>query len=85
MKRVVVHIDRMVLNGFGNADSHAIGEGMRGELVRLLADPAMGDKLASLGHVASLPGGGKVRLAHDAKPQRLGISAGRAIAKGISR
>ena len=84
MKRVVVHIDRMVLNGFRHADSHAIGEGMRGELARLLADPATGERLASLGHVSSLHVG-KVRLAQDAKPQRLGISAGRAIAKGISR
>jgi hypothetical protein len=84
MKRVFVDIDRMVLNGFHNADAHAIGEGMRGELVRLLADPATGGRLASLGHVSSLHAG-KVRLAHDAKPQRLGISTGRAIAKGISR
>jgi hypothetical protein len=28
---------------------------------------------------------GKVRLAQDAKPQRLGLAAGRAIAKEISR
>ena len=39
MTRVVVHIDRMVLNGFRNADSHTIVEGMRGELARLLARP----------------------------------------------
>ena len=84
MKRVVVHIDRMVLKGFRDADSHAIGEGMRGELARMLADPATGERLASLGHVSSLHAG-KMRLAQDAKPQRLGISAGRAIAKGISR
>jgi hypothetical protein len=84
MKRVVVHIDRMVLNGFREADSHAIGEGMRGELTHLLADRATGERLASLGHVSSLDAG-KVRLAQDAKPQRLGISAGRAIVKGISR
>jgi hypothetical protein len=84
VKRVVVHIDRLLLKGFRNADSHAIGEGMRGELARLLADPMMGERLASLGHVSSLHAG-KVKLAQDAKPQRLGISAGRAIAKGISR
>jgi hypothetical protein len=84
MKRVVVHIDRMVLSGFRGADAPAIGEGMRGELARVRADPATGERLASLGHVSSLHAG-KVRLAKDAKPQRLGISAGRAIAKGISR
>jgi hypothetical protein len=84
MKRVIVHIDRVVLNGFRTADPHAIGEGMRGELARLLAGPTAGAQLASLGHVSSLHAG-KVRLAQDAKPQRLGISAGRAIVKGISR
>ena len=84
MKDVFVHIDRMVLKGFRNADAHAIGEGMRGELARLLADPATSQQLAALGHVSSLHAG-KVGLAPDARPQRLGISAGRAIAKGISR
>ena len=84
MRRVVVHIDRMVLRGFGNTDAHAISEGMRSELARLMADPAAAQRLASLGHVASLRAG-KVRLAHGVKPQRLGISAGGAIAKGMRR
>jgi hypothetical protein len=84
MRRVVVHIDRMVLKGFRGADAHAIGEAMRGELARTLADPATGERLASLGHVSSLHAG-KIRLGQDGKPQRLGISAGRAIAKGLSR
>lgn len=83
MKRVVVHIDRLVLKGFRNADAHAIGEGMRGGLTRLLADPTTDERLASLGHVSSLHAG-KVTLTQDAKPQRFGISAGRAIAKGLS-
>jgi len=84
MKRVVVHIDRMVLKGLRNADAHAIGEGMRGELARLFADPAAGERLTSLGHVSSLHAG-KVRLGHVTEPQQLGISAGRAAAKGILR
>jgi hypothetical protein len=84
MKRVFVHIDRMVLNGFGSADARAISEGMRTELARTLADPATGERLASLGHVSSLHAG-KIRLGQDGRPQGLGISAGRAIAKGISR
>ncbi len=84
MKRVVVHIDRLVLKGFRNADSHAIGEGMRNELARLLAEPPTGERLASLGHVSSLHAG-KVWLEQNVKAQRLGISAGRAIGKGISR
>jgi hypothetical protein len=84
MRRVVVHIDRMVLKGFGNADAQAVGEGMRTEFARLLARPATGEKLASLGHVPSLQAG-QIRLGHDARPQAVGLSVGRAIAKGISR
>jgi hypothetical protein len=84
MRRIVVRIDRMVLKGFGSADARAISEGMRTELARTLSDPATGEKLASLGHVSSLHAG-KIRFGHDARPQAVGLSAGRAIAKGISR
>lgn len=84
MRRVVLHIDRMVLGGFANAYSRAVGEGMRGELARLLADPATVERLASLGNVARLDAG-RISLAHDVKPQRLGMSVGRAIARGLSR
>jgi hypothetical protein len=84
VKHVVVHIDRLVLKGFRNADSHAIGEGMRGELARLLADSTRGERLASLGDVSRIQAG-KVNLTQHAKPRRSGISAGRAIAKALSR
>jgi hypothetical protein len=84
MKRVVVHVDRLVLSGFGNEDAHAVGDGMRDELARLLADPATGERLASLRHASSLDAG-RIHLAQGVTPQRLGLSAGRAIAKGMSR
>jgi hypothetical protein len=84
MRRVLVHIERLVLKGFRDADAHAIGEGMRGELARALADPATGERLASLSHMSALHAG-KVRLAPEVRPQLLGIAAGRALAKGILR
>lgn len=84
VRRVVVHVDRLVLKGFHNTDSRAIGEAMRGELSRLLADPTMGERLASLGHASRIQGG-KVNLTEDPKPRRSGITVARAIAKGISR
>jgi len=68
MKRVVVHIDRMVLKGFRNADAHAIGEGMRGELTRLFADPVAGERLASLGDMPNLQAG-KISLSQDLRPR----------------
>jgi len=84
MTRVVLHIDRLVLRGLGDADAAGIGAGLQGELGRLLADRGGGSRLASFGHVASL-NAGKVRLASDTKSRQLGISTGRAIAKGIAR
>jgi hypothetical protein len=84
MKRVVVHIDQLVLRGFGDTDAAGVGAALQGELGRMLADRGAGSRLASLGHVASL-NAGKVRLKPDARPRQLGISTGRAIAKGMSR
>ena len=84
MRRVLVHIERLVLKGFRDADAHAISEGMRGELARVLADPATGERLASLRHMSTLHAG-KVRLAPEVRPQLLGIAAGRALANGILR
>lgn len=83
MRRVVVHIDRLVLRGFGDADAAGVGAGLQGELGRMLADRGAGSRLASLGHVASL-NAGKVRLAPYVKSRQFGISTGRAIAKGMS-
>jgi hypothetical protein len=84
MKRVVVHIDRLVLEGFGDQYAYAVGDAMCGELARLLADPPAGERLASLGHVSRLDAG-RINRAQGVEPQRLGISAGRAIATGLSR
>ena len=84
MTRVVVHIDRLILTGFGNEGAHAVGDGIRAEIARVLAEPASGERLASLGHVGRVDAG-KIRGAQDLTPQRLGLSAGRAIAGALSR
>jgi hypothetical protein len=84
MTRVVVHIDRLVVTGFGNEHAHAVGDAMCGELARLLTEPTAGERLASLGHLSRLDAG-RINLAQGVTPQRLGICTGRAIAKGMSR
>jgi hypothetical protein len=40
MSRIRVSIGKLVLNGFEPADRAALVEGLRGELTRVLADPA---------------------------------------------
>ncbi len=40
MSRVRVTIDRIALKGMGAGEARAFAEGLRGELARILADPA---------------------------------------------
>lgn len=84
MKRVVVHINSLVLDGFHNRHAESIGAGIRGELVRLLGDSVTSARLASLGHVPSMHAG-EVKVASDRDPHRLGVESARAIFKRISQ
>lgn len=78
MKRVVLHIDRLVLNGVDRADAQAVSAGLQAELQRLLVDPRVAGSLVDGGNrariqagtVADRTGGGALRM-------------GRAIAGGI--
>ena len=80
MKRVVIHIDRLVLNGFRFEDRHAIAAGLQQELSRLLVDRQAAEGLTGLGDLSRLRVGG-VHIAQDSKPQRVGAQ----LAQGISK
>lgn len=84
MKRVVVHIDWLVLNGFPRSERHGIAAGLQGELSRLLAAPTTAERLAGIGHVASVRAG-KIQLSPGVKPQTTGANAARSISKGLIR
>ena len=84
MKRVVVHIDRLVLNGFPSAARHGIAAGLQAELSRLLAAPTTAERLPGIGHVATVRAD-KIQLSPGAKPQATGVSAARSISKGFTR
>lgn len=80
MKRVVVHIDRLVLRGIDSADAHAVRAGVQAELQRLLANP----------HVArALVDGGPRGRVQAAMPVGAdaggGRSLGRAVAGAVAR
>ncbi|MGH8720354.1 MAG: hypothetical protein ACREU4_00115 [Burkholderiales bacterium] len=79
MKRVVLHIDRLVLRGIERGDAAALSAGVQAELQHLLAAPEAAQSLAVLGHTALLRAG-TVRIA----PTQ-GAAAGQAIASGILR
>ena len=80
MKRVVVHIDRLVLKGFRPEDRHAIAAGLQQELGRVFADREAVSLLRAREDVSRLQVGG-VPIAPGSKPQRVGEN----VAQGIGR
>ena len=84
MKRVVVHIDRLVLKGFRPEDRHAIAAGLQQELGRVFADREAASLLMARGDVPRLQVGG-VPIEDGSKPQRVGESVGRGIGKEITK
>lgn len=84
MKRVIVHIDRLVLNGYPQDERHAFATSLQVELGKLLADPALAERIASLGNVAHIRVGQPGR-AHSVGPEQPGTSVAKAIVGGLSR
>ncbi len=82
MRRVVVHIDRLVLKGFRHEDRHAIAEALREELGRQLGEATASRQLASLGNIPQLRIAG-VRIEQEAKPSAVGAQVARGIARGM--
>lgn len=76
MRRVVVHIDRLVLRGVTHG--HEVAAALQAELTRLLGEPAVVDRLASVGTVdrlRALP----MPVAADTGAKILGAQAARSI------
>lgn len=82
MKRVIVHIDTLVLKGFRHEDRHALAEGLRQELGRLFAEPDASRHLDAQDGVSRLKIGA-VRIGLGAKPAAVGVQAAQGIARGI--
>ena len=85
MSPIHVHIDRVVLRGIDPADRHALVAGLKTELARVLADPAIQGGMTQsrrtpvmrLGKMPMEQGIGGAR--------KLGGGIARAIGKGIKR
>lgn len=83
MSRVIVHVERLVLNGFAAAERPLIAHGVQRELARLFAEPGMAHHASLLSGRAPLRN--NIRLAAPDKPGQVGRAAARAIAKGPAR
>lgn len=84
VKRVVVHIDRLVLKGFRHEDRYAIAQGLQQELGRVFTDRETVSLLKEGGNVPRLQVGG-MHIGQDSKPQRVGESVAHGIGKEIKR
>jgi hypothetical protein len=84
MRRIVVHIDRLVLSGMSRADAPILGESLRGELARALTEPALTHRLGSGADIPHVHAG-TIRVGPGAPPRATGTSAARAIAKRFAR
>jgi len=82
MKRVIVHIDSLVLKGFRHEDRHAVAEGLSAELGRLLASPDAARQLGAQDGVSRLKIGA-VRIGQGSQLGAVGVQAAQGIARGI--
>ncbi len=81
---LVLHIDELVLEGFGPMDRDALADALRHELARLLAE---GGRPPSIDSAAAVPrlDAGAFTAAPDAGPTTLGTDVARAIYGGMNR
>ena len=84
MKRVVVHVDRLVLKGFRHEDRHAVAVGLQQELGRVFADRGAVSLLRAMGDVPRLQVDG-VQFEPGSKPQRVGENVAQGIGKEIKK
>ena len=84
MKRVVVHIDRLVLKGFRPEDRHAIAAGLEQELGRVFTDRAAVTHLGAIGDVSRLQVA-DVLVGQGWSPRRVGESVAQGIGKEIKK
>jgi hypothetical protein len=71
MKRIVLHIDRLVLRGFDPADGDRLAEGLRQELGALLATAETAQAMTVWQSTPRLRAG-TVHIDHGAPPVRVG-------------
>ena len=82
-RRVVIHIDELVLRGFRPEDRHAIAAGLQAELARLYAtSPDALQALTGRGDVARLRIG-EVSVTAGSRPARVGSLLAEGLQRGM--
>lgn len=84
MKRLIVHIDRLVLNGFRREERHAIAAGLQQELARVFANQEAAWGLRNMGDLGRLRVHG-VQFEAGSNPQQISASVAQGIVKEIRK
>jgi hypothetical protein len=83
-RRVVVHIDSLVLNGVPYEDRHAVAQGLQEQLTQLFSQPGVAHRLSETRSIPRLRVG-QVQTAAEARPQQIGCAVANGIGKGLDR
>jgi hypothetical protein len=82
-RKIHLHIGRLVLRGIDAADRAAVVSGLKSELARVLADPAMRASLSRSAQTPVLRLGNVAFASGPARARKLGSNVGRAIGRGL--
>jgi hypothetical protein len=83
MSRIRLTIDQLVLKGIDGADRHALVDGLKGELSKVLADPATRAEWARTRRTPVLRLGKMPLESGSSGSRRMGAQIARAIGKGL--
>jgi hypothetical protein len=82
MRRVLVHIDNLVLKGFRCEDRHSFSAALQEELARALAAPEAARQLTALKSTPYMRIG-HVNVQAGAKPRQVGVVTANAVGRGL--
>ena len=82
VKRLVLHVERLVLSGFHPQAREAMAEAFRGELGRQMAAPDIARQVATRNDSAHVRLG-RLTIPPTLQPEQVGAWVARAIARGL--
>ncbi len=83
MRRVIVNIDRLVLNGVRFEDRHVIAQGLQEQLTRLLSEPGMAERIGTIGNQSRVRVA-SIHLSPKTTPHGVGTAAANSIGQGLN-
>jgi len=84
MKRIVLHIDRLMLRGFRHHDRDDFTDGLRQELIRQFSLPQDAGRLMARPDVSRLRPA-SVTIARGERPRQIGSRVAQQIGRGVKR